>query len=319
MQEKDVTIIMPIYNNAKTLRRALDSVLAQDFPGTYELFCVIDPSNDGSYEILKEYEAKKSDIIKVFAPQERLGQAISRAKYIPEANGKFISFMDGDDEIRKDYISKMYKAMCKYDADIVSCSFYAIYGKKNRKIVYPFRRKAVLKGIHIMNSYFMDACLRGFMWSKMYRKELLLSAPRITLNDFKDMFEDQALNAALLSKCQKVVLIPDPLYLYYKNISNSATGTKRSDRAMRHLHIFALERRFFEIIGNKNALKAFKRHLYRTRWSWKFDLKLDIKNGAVKEYKEKVLKTWKSIKDFNGNINIKGETYEELMNRGITF
>lgn len=319
MQEKDVTIIMPVYNNAKTLERALDSVLKQKFSGTYELFCVIDPSNDSSYGILKDYEMKNPDIVKVFAPKERLGQALSREKYISNANGKFIAFMDGDDELREDYISKMYEAIEKYDADIVSSSFYAVYGKNNKKIIYPFRRRAVLKGIHIMNSYFMDACLRGFMWCKMYRKELLLGKPRIVLNQFGDMFEDQALNASLLSKCKKVVLLSDPLYYYYKNNATSATGAKRTDRALKHLNIFALERRFFEITTNKNALKAFKKHLYRTRWSWKFDLKLDLKNGATAEYKKKVLETWKSIKNFNGELNIKGESYEELLSRGIIF
>jgi glycosyltransferase involved in cell wall biosynthesis len=58
MKNIAISIVMPVYNNASTLRRALDSVLAQDFEEGFELICAIDPCADGSYEILKEYEKR---------------------------------------------------------------------------------------------------------------------------------------------------------------------------------------------------------------------------------------------------------------------
>lgn len=308
---------MPVYNNEGTLKRAVESVLNQTFEGGYELICVVDPCKDKSAQILLDFAKQYSDKVIVHVEEKRLGQALSRQKYISQANGAYISFMDGDDELDKDYLKVMYETIIRKKADVVSSSFYAIYGENNRKVVYPFRRNVTLTGKKIMSAYLMDASLRGFMWAKIYKKEILLSKPTIGLYVFSDMFEDQALNGAVMAKCKKVVLISKPLYNYYKNIPSSAMTIKRKDRAIKHLAIFALLRRFFEVIDNKDALSAFKSHLWRMRWSWKFDMKLDTKNGANKEYKKEVLATWKAIKNFKKELKIDGESYSELIERGI--
>lgn len=312
----DVSIILPVYNNEKTLKRALDSVFSQEFKGTFELLCAIDPGKDNSLSILQEYAKNHPNLI-ILASKERLGTALSRQKAIDISKGKYVAFLDADDELRKDFLQKMLDAIVKKDADVVNCAFYVIYGENDKRIAYPFRRDATLQGKAILRSFYMDACIRGFMWSKMYRKEILLSSPRVLLSSPKDMFEDQALNGTLLAKCKKVALLSAPLYYYYKNNSSSLSSVKRMDRAERHLAIFALQRRFFEMIDNKDALKAFRSRLFRMNWTLRFDLKIDKKNGATKEYLSKVRQEWKAVKDLKKPLPIEGRSYEELIQRGI--
>ncbi len=316
MNSIDVSIILPVYNNEKTLKRALDSVFSQSFNGKFELICAIDPSKDGSLSILEEYSKKHENLV-LLAFKERLGTALSRQKAIEIAKGNYIAFLDADDELRNDFLQKMFDAIVKKDADVVNCAFYVVYGMKNKKATYPFRRNATLLGKAILRSFYMDACIRGFMWSKMYRKEILSSFPRALLSSPKDMFEDQALNGTLLAKCKKVVLLRCPLYYYYKNNSSSLSSVKRNDRAQRHLAVFALHRHFFEITHNHVALKAFRSRFFRMGWTLSFDLKIDKKNGVSKEYIKKVREEWKEIRDLKTPLPIEGKSYEELLNRAI--
>ncbi len=306
---------MPVYNSEKTLKRALDSVFSQKFSGSIELICAIDPSKDNSLNILKEY-AKQHDNLVIFSPSERLGPALSRQRAIENSRGDFISFMDADDEFTLDGIQTLYDALKKNGADVVNAAFYAVY-KNDRKIIYPFRRNAILTGRKILDSFFMDACMRGFMWNKMYKKEILLSTPSVILSSFKDMFEDQALNAALLAKCKKAVLLSKPVYYYYKNIPSSLSTVKRMDRTQRHIEVFALQRYFYERTGNKEALKSFKNKLFRVRWTLKFDKRIDKKNGASKEYFKAIREEWSLLRDFKKPLPIEGKGYEELVKRAF--
>ena len=316
MNSIDVSIILPVYNNENTLKRALDSVFSQVFNGSFELICAIDPSKDDSLPILEEYSKKHPNLV-LLVSKERLGTALSRQKAIEIAKGKYVAFLDADDELRNDFLQKMFDAIVKKDADVVNCAFYVVYGTRNKKVTYPFRRNATLCGKSILRSFYMDACIRGFMWSKMYRKEILCSLPRVLLASPKDMFEDQALNGTLLAKCNKIVLLRKPLYYYYKNNSASLSSVKRTDRAQRHLAIFALHRHFFENTQNSVALKAFRSRLFRMSWTLSFDIKIDKKNGASKEYIKMIRDEWKNVRNLKKPLPIEGKSYEELLSRAM--
>ena len=211
-----VSVILPVYNVEEYLCKCVDSVLAQTYRNL-EVILVDDGSMDNSSKLCEEY-AKKDNRIKVIH-QKNGGLSAARNTGIKIAKGKYIAFLDADDELRNDFLQKMFDAIVKKDADVVNCAFYVVYGTRNKKVTYPFRRNATLCGKAILRSFYMDACIRGFMWSKMYRKEILCSLPRVLLASPKDMFEDQALNGTLLAKCNKIVLLRKPLYYYYKNNS----------------------------------------------------------------------------------------------------
>ena len=93
MNSIDVSIILPVYNNENTLKRALDSVFSQVFNGSFELICAIDPSKDDSLPILEEYSKKHPNLV-LLVSKERLGTALSRQKAIEIAKGKYVAFLD---------------------------------------------------------------------------------------------------------------------------------------------------------------------------------------------------------------------------------
>ena len=89
------SILMPVYNRAKYLREAIDSVLAQTFTD-YELIAVDDGSTDGSLEMLEEAAAAHPDRIKVIR-QPNQGPEVARNTAAAAAEGEYLAFLDSDD------------------------------------------------------------------------------------------------------------------------------------------------------------------------------------------------------------------------------
>lgn len=89
-----VSIVMPSYNSEKFIRASIGSVLNQTYP-YWELLIVDDCSTDKTVEIIKSF---KDDRIKLFQNKTNSGAAISRNWALREAKGKWIAFLDSDDE-----------------------------------------------------------------------------------------------------------------------------------------------------------------------------------------------------------------------------
>lgn len=115
---KKVSIIIPVYNVEKYLRRCLNSVLAQTYDD-YEVICINDKSPDNSDRILAQYVRKFPDKIKVYTNEENLGAGRTREKGLRHAEGEYVMFIDSDDYIRSDYIEAYVSAMEKDSYDMV--------------------------------------------------------------------------------------------------------------------------------------------------------------------------------------------------------
>lgn len=116
-----ISVIVPVYNTEKYLRRCVDSILAQTFTD-FELLLIDDGSTDGSGAICDEY-AKKDSRVRVFH-KENGGVSSARNLGLDNAIGEYITFIDSDDFIEKSY----FEMLSQYkDPDIV-VSYYIAEG-----------------------------------------------------------------------------------------------------------------------------------------------------------------------------------------------
>ena len=92
-----ISIIIPVYNSAKYLRKCLDSVFSQTY-NDYEVIAINDGSADNSLGILNEY-AKQHKNLKIIDNVINLGAGISRNRGIELATGDYVMFVDSDDYI----------------------------------------------------------------------------------------------------------------------------------------------------------------------------------------------------------------------------
>ena len=102
------SVIIPVYNGEKYLRKTIDSVLAQTYKN-WELILVNDGSSDGSAEIIEEY-LKKDKRIKLLN-QENAGQSSARNNAAKAANGEYLAFLDQDDYYTTAHLATLVKIL----------------------------------------------------------------------------------------------------------------------------------------------------------------------------------------------------------------
>lgn len=119
-----ISVIIPLYNAEKTLKRCLESVLKQTLH-EIEIICVNDRSTDKSGSILVEYKNKDKRII-VLENEINLRAGISRNRGIEIAKGKYCFFLDADDYMIETALETMFLKAEKFGADVLRARTYAI-------------------------------------------------------------------------------------------------------------------------------------------------------------------------------------------------
>ena len=116
--KKKISVIVPVYNSGKYLKRCIDSILSQSY-NDFELILVNDGSTDRSGEICKSF---KDPRIRYFE-QNNKGVSSARNVGIKECSGEFVTFADSDDMLLKDYLMTLVSLQEKYGTDITICTF----------------------------------------------------------------------------------------------------------------------------------------------------------------------------------------------------
>lgn len=174
MQNKMVSVILPVFNAEKFLAQCLDSILSQTYQ-EWELIAVDDGSKDGSIEILKSYE-KRDNRIHIIS-KENEGVSIARNVALGQTHGDYIYFVDSDDIVMPEALMILVKAMESSHATFVKSDFLPIdeQGKQvfiNKKQV--IRRRYDGK---VMNSekFFKKILMKGyFLWTCLFQKDIIV-------------------------------------------------------------------------------------------------------------------------------------------------
>ena len=113
-----LSIIVPVYNVEKYLVRCIDSLVTQDVDACdYEIIMVNDGSTDNSLSVAEDLAAKYNNI--VIVSHENRGLAAARNTGLRNASGQYVMFVDSDDYLTPNVISKMLKISFDNDLDIL--------------------------------------------------------------------------------------------------------------------------------------------------------------------------------------------------------
>ena len=228
-----ISVIIPVYNVEKYIKRCLDSVIKQTY-SKLEIILVDDGSTDNSGEICDEYAKKDERVIVIHKTNGGLSDA--RNKGIEKAKGKYIGFVDSDDWISENMYEALYNNAVKYGADISCCDFIRTRDD-NEKI----DRKKFDNKINIYN---LDEYMKIFFkigtqqcvyyaWNKLYKREIIqndLYPKGLTSEDVQGTFKT-------LIRSNKIVSVNYPYYYYFIN-DNSITGKRFADKDFDLLQIW---------------------------------------------------------------------------------
>lgn len=217
-----ISIITTFYNDAGTLKRALDSVVAQNTTVNYEYIIVNDLGGDGSKWVFDGwYKSQPSYIrkrIKLVTPDKNLGCGGARLFGIEHAKGDYFMFLDADDfYLNKNFIQTAYNTIVNNGADIACFGARYYYGPKpNEYKDFSNPETVVINGEEAFNKLWLTNDVRFNVWDKIWSRKVVESYKYSTERRFEDLrtVPHWFLNAS------KVVLSTG-IYVYYAYNPNS--------------------------------------------------------------------------------------------------
>lgn len=225
MKNDKISVVVPIYNSEKYIRRCLNSIINQTY-SNLEIILINDGSTDESLKIITEYE-KIDTRIKVIN-KKNSGVSDSRNIGIKEARGEFICFVDSDDWLENNMLEKMSEKQKITEADVVRCNYYRKYENASLNIksnLYGLENK-ILKNEEL--DIFLDRILSGeipgYMWLLLIKTQIVKKMA--VLDTRLSMMEDTIFNINLILNINSIYIYDQPLYNYFMNIDSASKSDK---------------------------------------------------------------------------------------------
>ena len=237
--KNDISIIVPIYNAEKFIKKCVDSLLNQT-KKEIEIILINDGSTDNTLKILKEYKDKR---IKLFSNKNQ-GIGKTRNFGISKATSKYIMFCDSDDYYEPNMCELMFNKAEKNNLDLVVCDFYKEYdsGKRESIKVASFDYTTLKENPSLIRTINLAP------WNKLYRSELIKD--NNIMFEEKLKYEDTPFVAKALDYAKKIGKIDKCLNHYI--VHEQSETTIRDRRCFDIIKIVDIIRKYFK---NKDYIK----------------------------------------------------------------
>lgn len=282
MNTPEISVIVPVYNVEKYLRKCLDSLVNQTFHDL-EIIVMNDGSSDSSQNIIDEYVASDPDRIKAFH-KENGGLSDARNYGMERAQGKYFGFIDSDDWIDHEMFANMHSLIKRYDADIAICDL--VKEDEKGSVLREIRQAVHLpEYIELKNDFSIFGEFSCFACNKLFNREVFENL----FFPVGKHFEDIAIVPLAFLRAKNVVKI-NKLYYHYLERSDSITKS----RTEKGLDIFCaiknVEKEFLKS-SYKNNIESLKRFFIIQGCYSFLSYTAFIGNGKVLKTSFKELKT----------------------------
>ena len=217
-----ISVIVPVYNVEKYIIGCLKSIVSQDYKD-FELILVNDGTKDSSIDLAQEY-LKDKDVVWKIVNKENGGLASARNAGLSKAKGEYISFIDADDAVAKDFLSSMFKQM-RDDTDFVFCNFQ--FTKKQEAPVDDNDEIRVFDKEKLLEAFLKRTI--GFVVPSMLFKKSFLLNNDLFFDEKIRFSEDQPFIWDVILHSEKSVYLYKKLYGYYTregSIMNNSSADK---------------------------------------------------------------------------------------------
>lgn len=207
-----VSLIVPIYNSSKYLKKCINSLLNQTLKDI-EIFLINDGSKDESDKIIKEYNDKRIKYIS----KENEGIGKTRNRGIKDATGEYIAFVDSDDYLNEQFCEQMYNKAHQDNCDLVICDFYEDRGNLQEIRFKDFEDSSLRKNPNLINNINLGPC------NKLYLLDMLKKNNIYFEENLK--YEDAPFVIKAIKNAKKIGKVNKYL-TYYVIHENSETTTR---------------------------------------------------------------------------------------------
>lgn len=226
-----VSIVIPVYNVQKYLRKCLESVVNQTLQDI-EIICVDDGSTDSSGQILDEYASNDSRIKVIHKTNSGYGNSMNIG--FENATGEYIGIIESDDYAELNMFETLYGIAHNNDLDVIKSSFYFYYSvpvEKNEKFEIVSN---VISGVTMKPSTYFKSNMemvelyniKPSIWSAIYKRDFIRKNKIRFLETPGASFQDTSFNFKVWALAERAQLIQDAFLHYRQDGEGSSINSK---------------------------------------------------------------------------------------------
>lgn len=266
-----VSVIVPVYNNEAYVEKCIRSIMEQSYQNL-EILVINDGSKDHSFEILTKL-AEEDTRIKLF-DQENAGVAAARNMGLEHATGEYVTFIDGDDYVGRNYISNLCEKAESQALEMVICGLKFVDEKESiLRTVIPGKYK---RFEHEEWTFRISAVCSHF-----YRRELW---EKHQIRFFSgERGEDMPISLFFSAVCDKINVVQTAGYNYVQHSSSAMHNFKGLNHYSLPYHAIEQTLKKVQEIGIANSTEFYELFVMRIFCTCFFDLARGASREKMKE------------------------------------
>lgn len=237
MMEYEISVIIPVYNSGKTIKKCVESIIYGEYR-KIEVILIDDCSTDNSWDICQQLARCHSNIY-CYRNDKNQGVSYTRNCGLSHIKGEYVLFVDSDDWVSGVYVKKLLDTAKKYSDALVLCGHHFYDEVWHDKKDYIWREdETAIYGVG-QDEYFdlAEKFLIQQLWNKIFHRDVIENN-HILFDVHQNMGEDfqfvlEYMEAACIKQC---IVINEPLYYYTRLTDNSLMsqfGLKRDGNSFR--------------------------------------------------------------------------------------
>lgn len=247
-----ISVIVPIYNSEKFLKKCLESIVGQEYSNV-EILLIDDGSEDDSRAICEEF-TEKDDRFKYFY-QRNAGVAAARNNGLANANGEYICFVDSDDWLNTDHIKKLYDIVKESGADLAVCGISVTDGDVAINAV-THECEGIFSRAAVASSYLKDE--KMILWNSTFNKLFKKEKIYVPFDESVKCGEDCIFVMRYMESCDKIAITKNTGYNYFKP-QNERIKYLENDARQCFLYSQSVGRFLASCMEESNYMKAYER------------------------------------------------------------
>lgn len=256
-----ITVLMPCLNVEPYIKECVESVVSQTIFDDLEVFIIDAGSNDGTYEIVKDYEDKYNNIHLINSEKKSYGYQLNLG--LKSAKGKYIAILETDDFIRNDMYEILYNIAEINSLEYIKANFLSFITLKNGDKLYSSsklwpenddRYKKIIDPTYVDDLYVSDFNI----WKGIFKREFLLKNSIYANETPGAAFQDIGIMELVLANADRAMYVKEELYRYR---TDRESASMKSGRGL----IFSkneFERLLEEKRQNIKNLKGLYLHMF---------------------------------------------------------
>lgn len=218
METSLLTVVVTAFNASSTIEKMITSLLNQECEFSYDVLVVDDGSSDDTFNKVKQFKSIKA------LKKKNTGVSDTRNYALNHLDSRFVTFVDSDDYVEKDYLATLMKPFRKYkNVDLSICGYFK-EDESGKVILKGVSNKEILSQKQVLRDIFISASFEGFLWNKLFKTSIIKNN-NLKFRDDVTLAEDLLFCCEYSNYIKEAYVNFNPVYHYVMQTDSALNST----------------------------------------------------------------------------------------------